>query len=158
MSSREYNRAYYERNKERLKEAARRYYHANRERARAKNKEWHENNREKAAAKQREWYRRNPEKIKKFSRTTLIRSHGISVDEYDAMLAAQGGKCAICRRECSVAPNLSIDHCHATGGVRGLLCRSCNSGLGFFRDSTDALRKAAEYLDAYNSIERIKGK
>lgn len=47
--------------------------------------------------------------------------------------------------------DLSVDHCHKTGVNRGLLCSSCNIGLGYFKDSPETLRSAADYLDKYNA-------
>lgn len=60
----------------------------------------------------------------------------------DGLMEAQGGTCAICPR----TDDLCVDHDHATGVVRGLLCRSCNSGLGQFRDDPVLLAKAIDYL------------
>ena len=57
------------------------------------------------------------------------------------------GKCAICGSE-RQGRNHSLDHCHATGKLRGILCNKCNSGLGFFRDRIDLLEKAIAYLVA----------
>lgn len=77
-----------------------------------------------------------------------LKSHyGISVAEYNAMITAQQGRCAICR----VAPDgrrnpLCIDHDHVTGQIRGLLCSRCNRGLGFLRDDRQAMRALAAYL------------
>ena len=59
------------------------------------------------------------------------------------MIAAQGGVCAICQD----APAAHVDHDHATGAVRGVLCFNCNGGLGQFRDRTDVMRKAIKYLE-----------
>jgi len=73
----------------------------------------------------------------------LRRRYGISVDEFDRLVARQGGVCAICGRE---APE-HVDHEHRTGEVRDILCFNCNGGLGQFRDSTDFLRHAAAYLE-----------
>jgi hypothetical protein len=74
----------------------------------------------------------------------LKHRYGIGVDEFDALVSEQGGVCAICR-----APDPEhVDHSHATGDVRGILCFNCNGGLGQFKDSTDALRNAAHYLEA----------
>lgn len=91
----------------------------------------------------------------------LRRAYGISVDEYDAMVAVQSGKCA----SCGCAPptsfdrnpetgyrlgpqtTLDVDHDHATGRVRGLLCNRCNRGIGVFADSPERLRLAAAYLE-----------
>lgn len=82
--------------------------------------------------------------------------YGITLDEYNEMLAKQNEVCAIClgpetrvARGGGVQP-LSVDHCHATNKVRGLLCNQCNTGLGKFKDSPDFLREAADYLDRAN--------
>jgi hypothetical protein len=73
----------------------------------------------------------------------LKRRYGISVADVDGMLEAQGGLCAICK----VAPAVHVDHDHATGAVRALLCFNCNGGLGQFRDNPQSLRRAAAYLE-----------
>lgn len=62
----------------------------------------------------------------------------------EAMLAAQGNLCAICDRE---MPIPHLDHCHRTGKFRRFLCNGCNSGIGFFDDDIDRLRKAILYLE-----------
>lgn len=76
----------------------------------------------------------------------LKKLYGMSPEEYSTLMAAQGGKCAICRSSCPRG-RLSVDHNHETGEIRGLLCRDCNRALGIFRDDPDRLRKAAEYLE-----------
>lgn len=73
--------------------------------------------------------------------------YGLKPGEYDAMLAAQGGVCALCDQVCPTGRRLAVDHDHATGAVRGLLCQFCNQGLGFFRDDTSLLLRAIEYLE-----------
>lgn len=76
-----------------------------------------------------------------------IRRYGITVAEFDAMLAAQEMRCAICRTEVKPDTRLHIDHCHTSGKVRGLLCSPCNLFIGMAEDDSDILRRAAEYLD-----------
>ena len=73
----------------------------------------------------------------------LVRRYGITGAQADALLASQGGLCAICRER----PAEHIDHDHVTGEVRGMLCFNCNGGLGQFRDRPDLLRLAAAYLE-----------
>lgn len=76
--------------------------------------------------------------------------YGLSGEDYARMVTEQGGNCAIC----GAAGNLVIDHCHATGRVRGLLCNNCNAGLGMFGDAATRVREAAEYLTReYNSMD-----
>jgi hypothetical protein len=79
--------------------------------------------------------------------TDMLREqrYGLSAEDYRQMLERQGGLCAICLQ----APHgyaLHIDHCHATGRVRGLLCRKCNMAIGLFADNPDRLQRAIEYL------------
>lgn len=77
----------------------------------------------------------------------LIRNYGITSSEYDEMLEAQNGVCAICGQDEQVKTRgLSVDHCHTTGKVRGLLCSYCNMGLGLFKDDTEVLINAVKYL------------
>ncbi len=71
--------------------------------------------------------------------------YGLSDADYDALLARQRGVCANCKRN----RRLGVDHCHATGKVRGLLCGNCNRGLGLFHDDPELLRAAAAYLEAW---------
>ena len=75
----------------------------------------------------------------------MTRSTGISLADYDAMRQRQNGACAICKRS---GQALCVDHCHACGKVRGLLCGKCNSVLGFCDDSPAHLLVAAAYLRA----------
>lgn len=78
-------------------------------------------------------------------REQLLRyKYGLSVEEERAMREAQNNACAICGAE----TDLHVDHHHGKGHVRGLLCASCNNGLGRFRDNPDFLLKAADYVKA----------
>lgn len=85
----------------------------------------------------------NPERHRAARRDQkLRRNYGLTQIDRDAMSAAQGGKCAICAE---IRP-LKVDHCHATGRVRALLCGPCNTSLGAFRDKPELLERAAAYL------------
>lgn len=77
-----------------------------------------------------------------------LSSKKITRAEHFLMLESQGGACAICGGPPPLGRNLYIDHDHLTGKVRGLLCHSCNSGLGMFKDHPDLLKVAAAYLDS----------
>lgn len=70
---------------------------------------------------------------------------GVSVEQIEIWLARQGGRCAICRGN-NGGRRLYVDHCHATGKGRGLLCSTCNTGLGLFKDDPLVLQAAIEYL------------
>jgi hypothetical protein len=67
--------------------------------------------------------------------------------EYDALLRAQGGRCAICGAdEAGGKGRFHVDHDHATGVIRGLLCHACNLGIGMLRDNPDLMRAAIRYV------------
>lgn len=75
----------------------------------------------------------------------LSRVYNLSVDDYDAMLEAQNGVCAICKRP-PLKNRLAVDHEHATGLIRGLVCWSCNRGLGYWNEDIARLLSACDYL------------
>lgn len=77
--------------------------------------------------------------------------YGITEQTYWEMFEAQGGVCAICKQaetriNRGTLAHLAVDHDHNTGRVRGLLCATCNAGIGHFRDDTDLLQSAIVYL------------
>ena len=83
----------------------------------------------------------------------LQKNYRLSNEDYDALLASQGGGCAICGTDsCYTNPRsgkmvaLSVDHNHDTGTVRGILCKDCNIGLANFKDNPDLLHRAVDYL------------
>lgn len=76
----------------------------------------------------------------------LQRQYSITEQQYEQILKKQNGRCAICNCQ-QHYQRLSVDHCHKTGMVRGLLCMHCNRGLGRFFDSVIRLRNAAAYLE-----------
>jgi Recombination endonuclease VII len=86
----------------------------------------------------------------------LRRDYGITEAEYDAMLAAQNGLCALCGKPPKpggkgTASRLNVDHDHETGRVRALLCTNCNRGIGFFKDNPTLMRRAAAYVTRYRA-------
>lgn len=96
-----------------------------------------------------------------FSIQKVCSARGITVDHYFEMLEKQNGKCAICIKPEScidgVSKNirrLSIDHCHKTGKVRGLLCHRCNTAIGKFDEDVIVMKNAIKYLK-YNNQDSI---
>ena len=79
----------------------------------------------------------------------LTRRYGIGAEEVDALLAGQGGVCAICKR---VPTSPHVDHCHRTGKVRGILCGPCNQGLGQFQDDVEVVGEALNYLKFHDVV------
>lgn len=70
--------------------------------------------------------------------------YGMSAQDYDMLVTRQGGACAICLQK--PEKPLFVDHCHATGKVRGLLCLTCNFALGLLRDDVTLTMAATLYL------------
>jgi hypothetical protein len=89
----------------------------------------------------------------------LKNQYGITMAQYEALSRAQGHKCGICgTAEASIhragtKRELSVDHDHDTGEVRGLLCNRCNRGIGYFGDSVGGLLKAVAYLRQHRGIK-----
>lgn len=121
------------------------YYRRNREAAKAYAKAYRAT--DKAKARQRARY---AERYRERSRADkLNRAFGITPDEFDRLLEAQAGKCAICGTSSPGGrwSRFSVDHDHETGRVRGLLCLRCNRALGLMDDDPRRLQRAANYLD-----------
>lgn len=76
----------------------------------------------------------------------MLRNYGLTAGAYHAMWVAQGQRCAICHKAGLMPGERHVDHCHTSGRVRGLLCTSCNMGLGLFKDNPDALLRAVRYV------------
>lgn len=106
-------------------------------RMRARSRKSYEKNRERLLA---------PERVRKVN---LRDKYGLTTQEFEEMLLAQGGLCAICGEADKGGRALAVDHCHESGKVRALLCHRCNPGLGFFRDDIDRLKKAIAYLEKH---------
>ena len=76
-----------------------------------------------------------------------MKEYGITLDEYNEMFAEQNGCCAVCEKhQIEFKDSLSVDHCHETGDVRGLLCFKCNTGIGKLGDNIEGLERALKYL------------
>lgn len=82
----------------------------------------------------------------------------ISKEEEVALYLAQNGCCALCgdRRPPHGLSGLYVDHDHATGRIRALLCSRCNRGLGNFRDNPELMRRAAAYLERFRAEEEVR--
>jgi len=94
-----------------------------------------------------------PEEVRKHRnvKTRLKYQYGMTPAEYEVKVIEQDNKCFICGQTAGYnGKPLYVDHCHATGNVRKLLCQHCNSGLGMFKDSPELLIKAADYLKEHN--------
>lgn len=96
------------------------------------------------------WRDAHPDKVKELlRRANLRRYYGITPEQYDQLFEKQRGRCAICgtRNAGGKGSVFRVDHDHATGLVRGLLCNECNLGLGKFAHDKRRLSKAIDYLE-----------
>lgn len=114
-----------------------------------RHREWAQNNKAHLAGKDRERWKQ----IGKWA-AHIKRKYGITAERYYAMLSAQGGACAICRTEKPgrATDRFHVDHCHATGKVRGLLCSRCNQMLGQAHDDVAVLTGAIAYLQQSEAL------
>jgi len=111
----------------------------------ARARKWREENLERFQANQRRM-RSTPEAKLRARAGHLKRKFGMTVEQYDVMLAAQGGGCCICGRPPRDDISLHVDHDHSTGMIRGILCFRCNNALADFQEDPALLIKAAGYV------------
>lgn len=118
------------------------------------------------------WTRNNPERSYRSVRSKQLKyKYGITLDQYEELLKSQDECCAICGLHYTenkvishgkkhVTHNLSVDHNHKTGDVRGLLCNQCNCGLGLLGDTEKSIEKVLVYLNNASvciKLKRTKG-
>ena len=106
---------------------------------------WRRENREHVRAWQKQY---NAGRKRENRNTHLRRTFGITLEDYDVMLATQGGGFAICGRAAPEGSSLHVDHDHETGAVRGLLCFTCNGALGMLSENDQFLTRAADYVSS----------
>ena|SRR3990167_129596 len=117
------------------------------------------NSSDKAKKNKRRWRLENPERWRAYRKKWSLKNqkreihnrlkwtYGISLKRYDEILEEQNGVCAVCGKTPEEnGKRLSVDHCHKTKIIRGLLCDNCNKGMGNFKDNVDFLLKAVKYL------------
>jgi len=95
------------------------------------------------------WRKNNRDKQIAQNHRERLRKYGLTQEEYDRLLAEQGGRCPICLTTEGTDGDgeWSIDHDHETGQVRGLLCGHCNRAIGLLRDNIANLTRAQAYLE-----------
>ena len=94
------------------------------------------------------FYARNKDE---YAAAKRLKTYGLTAERYAELVALFNGNCHICQRAPTGRSRLHVDHDHASGRVRGLLCSQCNVSLGNFRDNPLILRAAAEYLETHTA-------
>lgn len=147
-----HDRARYAADPSRL-ERAREYQRIHRDERSKYLRSYYQQNKDRLTERMAAYYTQNAEALKKYARRAhLLAKYGLTEDQYLEMMVGQEGKCAICGLP-SDKRHLTVDHCHTTGKIRSLLCGTCNTGLGSFKDSIDVLRRAIAYLEKHNSTD-----
>lgn len=148
--------------KECNKASARGWYALNREKAiekqriwslecpeekKAKRAKYYAENKEREKKNMQRWYRLNRREKDSYSNKRFLRLYyKMSEEDYEKRYKEQNGCCAICKGNNLSGRRLSVDHNHATGYIRGLLCGNCNLGIGNFKDNVEFFKTAIEYL------------
>ena len=137
-----YDKEYRKKNKEKIDLRVKTWKEENPEHR----KIYYEKNKVHINKKSKAWHESNKERVRHLN---LVRDFGITLDEYNKLLVNQNESCAICHKHQDEFDRaLAVDHDHKTGKVRGLLCASCNNGLGRFKDNKDLLSEAIKYLNS----------
>lgn len=118
-----------------------------------KEREYKRKNRERLQAQADTYKSKNPGKMREYQRRSHLKiAYGMTPEQYEAILVAQDRRCATCDRPHVETPSgkerLHVDHCHATGRVRGLLCHFCNIAAGMLGDNPAILKRLASYLES----------
>jgi hypothetical protein len=155
---REAARRWRERYPEKHREAVRRHRAAHPEKylgySRKGQRRYYRDNPEKCREQQRRYYNANPDARRQIA---YKGKYGFSLKKYNAMLAEQGGVCAICKGpQLSKRRHFAVDHDHVDGRVRGLLCDHCNRGLGCFKDSLMIIERVRSYLTTFSQLTLLK--
>lgn len=111
-------------------------------------KVWKEN-KDKLSKRNKEWSGKNKERRRTYARKQTLKKYGLTPEQFNVMLVSQQNACALCKKLHEIdGEQFDVDHSHNTGKVRGILCTSCNKGLGLFKDNPALLRDAAIYVEA----------
>ncbi len=151
-----YYKKYSKANRLKIKRRNRIYNKLNRNKRRITSLLWRQKNRNKWRMYGIKFKKLNPLKQKQYSfKCKLKGRYNITLNQYKDIKALQNYKCAICNRK---VKELVIDHCHKNNKVRGLLCTTCNLGLGGFHDSKKNLNSAIRYLQKppFNKLDVVR--
>ena len=151
-SVKENNKEWRNKNKDKLVAYHKEYRKRNREKRKEYNKKWREKNKNKVKKHEDKYHLNNKEKINRLNKKYNIKKYGISNEELEIIFNNQNCKCAICGDRIDIVTGkYAIDHDHSIGKIRELLCRGCNSGIGFLKEDINILKNAIKYLEKHEA-------
>jgi len=129
------------------------YYITNKDKVLEQCRQWRIKNRGKIKKRDNTWYINNKKIVlEKQYEYNLKRYYGINIEQYNDLFSKQEGKCSICNKHQTTLKNkLVVDHDHATGEIRGLLCKKCNVMIGFAEENIEILENTINYLKKYSN-------
>ena len=144
-------RKWNEKNKDKMREYARQYHAARKEHVAERTRKWRTANADKELERKRRRHEEDPGLGSAYTRKS---KYGIDRKQFEALVVVQNGRCAICQSTSPGPKNWHVDHDHRFDsrdpqGHRGLLCKSCNIGLGAFKDNIGVMNDAIDYLTAH---------
>lgn len=159
MANKEYQRAWRAKNPGKVAEYQRAWRAKNPERAKEATEKWRADNREKyLEGAKRSYRKRDPAHMAAVRfKALLIREYSLTPEAFEELLTLQGNRCAICQEPPPEGKRLYVDHYHATGEVRGLLCNPCNISLRKGRDTIEHLERALAYVKAFSTKSNPTG-
>jgi hypothetical protein len=126
----------------------------NKDAIRNKKVKYHSEHSDEICRKSKEWYENNKDKASATARSYRLKNkYGLSKEDYFLLGEKQDWKCAICGSKESRnknSTNLSVDHSHITGKVRGLLCHPCNAGIGYLQEDIKIMKNSIKYLEGFS--------
>lgn len=121
-----------------------------------RNAEHYKNNKARYAKYRHDWHLRNREKVSAGHRRSLLwNRYKLTPEQYDKMLKAQGSACAICQSPTRSKKKLHVDHDHATGHVRGILCTRCNFAIAYLLDRPSLIESALRYVRRHAQLRLV---
>ena len=155
LERRQYHRAWRAVHKEHVAEYRHGKYLEQKDARSKYSEQYYQEHRQQYIERARDYRKKNAAVLRAYWRQ---RKTGCTQEQYDALYAAQDGKCALCGDSTpgrfvgnGKAQDFCADHDHETGRIRGLLCGNCNAGIGHLQDNSTLLRKAADYLDRFKT-------
>lgn len=118
---------------------------------------WRKSNPEKWRSYRVKYWKKHKVKLSAERRRRRLADYGLTPEQFDAIVEAQGGRCRICGDPPTGRwKRLHVDHDHKTGAIRGLLCVGCNRAIGYLSDSPERARRVADYLEGRLPVEIVR--